>query len=273
MPLRWLEGAGRALGLRVLSGLVLVAFTVATVVPGGWYFAAWVLLLSLAVLYEWFAMVRCAGRWAAAAAVIGAWLAIAWQGSLVMAAYVTLAGAAGSAVFALPGRRGELAPWAAAGVLYAAIPLVALLWMRGAPASELALLWLFFVVWATDSGAYVAGRLVGGARLAPTISPSKTWSGGAGGLIAGIAIGGACTGLIPADTSSTLAMAALVSLAAQLGDLLQSAIKRRFGRKESGVLIPGHGGAMDRLDSLTAAAPVFAVTVSLLAAMAGAGGG
>ncbi len=272
MPLRWLEGAGRALGLRVLSGLVLAAFTVATVVPGGWFFAAWVLLLSLAVLHEWFAMIRCAGRWAAAAAVIGAWLAIAWQGSLFTAAYVVLVGAVGTAAFASLGRGGGRAPWAAAGALYAAIPLVALLWMRSAPASEWALLWLFFVVWATDSGAYVAGRLLGGARLAPSISPAKTWSGGAGGLAAGIGVGVSCAGLIPAEALSALAVAAVVSVAAQLGDLLQSSIKRRFGVKESGALIPGHGGAMDRLDSLIAAAPVFAAAISLMAA-AGADGG
>ena len=273
MPSRWLERAGHALGPRALSSLVLVAFTVATVVPGGWYFAAWVLLLSLAVLHEWFAMVRCAGRWAAAAAIIGAWLAIAWQGSLATAAYVALAGAAGTAVFALPGRHGALAPWAAAGVLYAAIPLIALLWMRSAPASEFVLLWLFFVVWATDSGAYAAGRLLGGARLAPAISPAKTWSGGVGGLAAGIGIGVLCAGMIPGDASAVLAVAALVSMAAQSGDLLQSAVKRRFGRKESGALIPGHGGAMDRLDSLIAAAPVFALAVSLMAAMSRTSGG
>lgn len=156
-------------------------------------------------------------------------------------------------------------------VVWVAVAGTALLWLR-ASGGWGAVVWLFAVVWATDTGAYAAGRLLGGPRLAPRLSPAKTWAGVFGGAGAGIGIGfaagwvlSALGGLGPVlDTSFALSAAALASLSAQLGDLMESAFKRRCGVKDSGTLIPGHGGAFDRLDSLLAATPALAVLVYLL---------
>ena len=151
-------------------------------------------------------------------------------------------------------------------VAWVAVAGIAFLWLR-ATGGWGAIVWLLAVVWATDTGAYAFGRVFGGPRLAPRMSPGKTWAGAFGGTAAGIGIGVAagwvlCT-LGGFDTMLELtfavAGAALLSLTGQLGDLVESAFKRRCGVKDSGVLIPGHGGAFDRLDSLLAASPALAV--------------
>jgi phosphatidate cytidylyltransferase len=143
----------------------------------------------------------------------------------------------------------------AAGLLYAALPGAALVWLRDRPGSGMRdVLFVLVIVWATDIGAYLAGRLVGGVKLAPSISPGKTVSGAAGGLVlaiaAGILLAGSPLGTIPA---------AILSVVAQAGDLGESAVKRALGVKDSGRSIPGHGGLFDRLDGVLAAAPVAAL--------------
>jgi phosphatidate cytidylyltransferase len=125
--------------------------------------------------------------------------------------------------------------------------------MRLGPAGLRNVLFVVLVVWAGDVGAYLVGRLIGGPRLAPKISPGKTWSGAGGGTVAAV-LAGAAAGF---ETPLRAAVLALVlSLVAQAGDLLESAIKRHFGAKDSGWIIPGHGGLLDRLDGVLAAAPV-----------------
>ena len=150
---------------------------------------------------------------------------------------------------------GSMCRWRAVplalGLLYAAAAMACLAVLR----SLLGAVGVFFilaVVWCSDIGAYGAGRLVGGRRLAPSISPGKTWSGAAGGLLAAMA-GGALTAGINA---TVVLIAALLGVASQLGDLGESALKRRYGVKDSGRLIPGHGGMLDRLDGLMAASVV-----------------
>jgi len=128
-------------------------------------------------------------------------------------------------------------------------------------------LFVLLVVWATDIGAYLIGRFGGGPRLAPRISPGKTWSGAAGGLASALAVGLGTALFSQAPLAGALFVAAGFSVAAQAGDLLESGMKRHFGVKDSGRLIPGHGGLLDRLDGLLAAAPVAA----LLAAAFGRG--
>ncbi len=164
---------------------------------------------------------------------------------------------------------------AAGGFLYILLSAAALLWLRTDPVAGRAnLLLLLLVVWATDIGAYLVGRAVGGRRLAPRISPGKTVSGAVGGLVAALCVGflgslllgDPVGGLIP-DLARAGAVAACLSVVGQAGDLLESGMKRRFGVKDSGHLIPGHGGLFDRLDALLAAAPVAA----LLALLAGRG--
>jgi phosphatidate cytidylyltransferase len=151
--------------------------------------------------------------------------------------------------------------WLAAGALYLGLPCVALVWMRADSEIGRALVfWVFLAAWASDTGAYVCGRLIGGPKLAPAISPKKTWSGAAGGLAAAGAVGGTAMvafGLGPM-LPAVIASAAL-SVCAQAGDLLESWIKRRFGVKDTSGLIPGHGGLLDRVDSMMAASSAVAL--------------
>jgi phosphatidate cytidylyltransferase len=150
----------------------------------------------------------------------------------------------------------------AAGVLYIGLAGIALISLRhDNEAGRDNVLFLFLVVWASDIGAYLAGRALGGPKLAPGISPNKTWSGAAGGLLSALLVGGACA-LAFTPGASLLAItvvATLLSVASMLGDLAESAMKRRFKVKDTSSLIPGHGGLLDRLDGVLAAAPVAAV--------------
>jgi phosphatidate cytidylyltransferase len=148
-----------------------------------------------------------------------------------------------------------------AGLAYIAVAGAAMLWLRDDPVAGRAdVLFLLLVVWAGDIGAYLIGRWVGGPRLAPHISPGKTWSGAAGGLLAAVAAGlVAAHVLSDATTWRVVVVAAALGIVAQAGDLLESFVKRRLAVKDSGHLIPGHGGLFDRLDGVMAAAPIAAV--------------
>ena len=156
-----------------------------------------------------------------------------------------------------------------AGWFYMIFGAGALYWLRSDPVVGLIdVLFLLAVVWASDIGAYVAGRMIGGPKLAPAISPGKTWSGAAGGLVAAMIVGLLVSRAVaPGPASHALTVAAGLAVASQLGDLLESALKRHFGVKDSSRLIPGHGGVFDRLDGVLAAGPV----ALLLAAMLGPG--
>ncbi len=154
----------------------------------------------------------------------------------------------------------------AAGVLYVGVPVTALIWLRGSDAVGRAdVLFMVFVVWASDIGAYAFGRALGGPKLAPAVSPGKTWSGAVGGLVAAVVVGEAAAAILsPSSFGRAALIAGLLGIASQAGDLLESGIKRRFDVKDSGRLIPGHGGLLDRLDGLLAAAPVAALLAMAL---------
>jgi phosphatidate cytidylyltransferase len=153
---------------------------------------------------------------------------------------------------------------AAGGVLYLGAPALSLLWLRNAHESGYALvLWLFFIVWATDTFAYAAGRGIGGPRLAPRLSPNKTWAGLAGGVAGAALIGGGFAHSRGGIALTAAALAAGLAVVAQLGDLFESWLKRNVGLKDSGDLIPGHGGLLDRVDGLLFAAPAFAAVMLL----------
>lgn len=154
--------------------------------------------------------------------------------------------------------------WQAAGFVYALLPALALLWIRErAPDGFFLLLWVFIVTWATDIGAYVAGRAIGGPKLAPAISPNKTFAGLIGGMISAALAGYAWVELT--RISAVLFwLAPLFAFAAQAGDLFESGLKRRAGVKDSGTWLPGHGGALDRLDGM-----VVVAVLTALAQMAG----
>lgn len=159
------------------------------------------------------------------------------------------------------GRVGQPAGWLAAGVLYIGIAGIALIELRHDNfAGRANVLFLVLVVWASDIGAYMAGRAFGGPKLAPAISPNKTWSGAAGGLAGAVLVGvAAAAALAPGGASRAAAVAAMLGIMAQAGDLLESWIKRRFDVKDTSSLIPGHGGLLDRLDGVIAAAPAAAL--------------
>jgi phosphatidate cytidylyltransferase len=156
--------------------------------------------------------------------------------------------------------------WLGFGALYVGLPCLAILWLRGQPHGGLAtVLWLFALVWATDTGAYVAGRLIGGPKLAPAISPNKTWAGLAGGVAAAAAVGFAAFSLWPEGNSLWLIpVSGALALVEQAGDLFESAAKRQAGVKDSSNLIPGHGGALDRLDGLLAVCVAVAALCVIL---------
>ena len=154
--------------------------------------------------------------------------------------------------------------WIVAGFLYALLPALSLLWLRDrAPQGMEIVFWIFVVTWTTDIGAYFAGRAIGGPKLAPKISPNKTWAGLTGGMVSAALAGWAWTDYV--DLPATLLwLAPLFAAAAQGGDLFESWLKRRAGAKDSGSILPGHGGILDRLDGL--------VVVAVLTALFQAGG-
>ncbi|MGK2908521.1 MAG: phosphatidate cytidylyltransferase [Sphingobium sp.] len=150
----------------------------------------------------------------------------------------------------------------ALGILYVGIPILALLFLRSQPTGLLLAFWALGLVWATDIGAYFAGRSIGGPKLAPSISPSKTWAGLGGGVLASLAFGF----ILHVSAGLPLRLAAacgILAVAAQGGDLFESSLKRRAGVKDSGNLLPGHGGVLDRLDGVVTAAPLAALLVAV----------
>ena len=186
-------------------------------------------------------------------------------GAAVLGGYVfaVLVAAAAAMIFVEWTRmvRGWGLGWQLGGFAYALLPALALLWIRErAPHDLMLLLWVFIVTWSTDIGAYFAGRAIGGPKLAPMISPNKTWAGLIGGMIAAALLGGYWanfTSLSP----KLLWLAPLFAVGAQAGDLFESGLKRRAGVKDSGTILPGHGGVMDRLDGLVVVASLTALAV------------
>lgn len=152
---------------------------------------------------------------------------------------------------------------------YAILPAVTLayIWAAGGGhgGGRVSIFWVLAVVWATDIGAYAFGRMIGGPKLAPAISPNKTWSGAAGGLVCAVAAQGLLLwGFDVPVGPAHVGVSILMSIVSQAGDLFESALKRRYGVKDSSALIPGHGGFMDRFDGLWAAAPIAAVFCVIL---------
>jgi phosphatidate cytidylyltransferase len=155
--------------------------------------------------------------------------------------------------------------WRLAGLLYVGVPCMCLMWLRGVEGGGLLVLMLILVVSSTDIGAFFVGRYVGGLKLAPTISPNKTWAGFFGGvaMAALIAVISKSFSSFPSSISSALWLGLFLGALSQGGDLFESWLKRRAGVKDSGNLIPGHGGLLDRVDSLVFTAPLFALLVWL----------
>ncbi|MDP3414729.1 phosphatidate cytidylyltransferase [Falsiroseomonas sp.] len=265
-------GAGKRwtdLRKRALSAAVLLPAALACIWFGAESFTAMVALAVAVLTWEW---VHLCGRRTRAFPGLAVPLVVLAAGSLAVmnqarAALVVLL--AGSAItwlgVARMGRRSGVTQPArrlAAGVLYIGLAGLALIELRyDNEAGRGNVLFVFIVVWASDIGAYMAGRAFGGPKLAPAISPNKTWSGALGGLAAALVFGGACAlAFTPGAALASIAVVVvLVGVASQAGDLLESAIKRHFNVKDTSSLIPGHGGLLDRLDGVLAAAPVAAL--------------
>lgn len=255
---------------RVASALVLAPLALGLVWLGGYPFAIFVAAFSAAMAWEW---VRMSDRQApprafalATGTAVGAVL-LATQGEFGWCAFWVLAGATGSW---LDRRRRGQPHEAAIGVIYVAASASILVALRND--GLVALLFLFAVVWAADTFAYLAGTWLGGPKLLPAASPNKTWTGLIAGLSFGIAAGAATAGFAGIDVTYALAVAAPLALTAVAGDLVMSLAKRRFGVKDAGTLIPGHGGVLDRVDALMLAT-VFAGLFSLTAPVGWPGSG
>jgi phosphatidate cytidylyltransferase len=252
-----------ALRQRIVSSLVLATGALAATVFGGWVFVTMV-VVAIAIM---------AGEWSRLAVEVRAphSMLLAGTGAVPILAVLTLAaGAPGLAVSTLAAGAVALAllalalpgwsAWrAAGGAFYLGAPALALVWLRAhEPGGMEHLLWFLVVIWATDICAYLVGRSVGGPKLAPCISPGKTWSGLLGGVAGASLLGGLAAYALGAGHWLAAGVGGCLAMVGQAGDLFESALKRRAGVKDSGHLIPGHGGLLDRIDALVFAAPVFA---------------
>jgi phosphatidate cytidylyltransferase len=263
---------GRNLLLRVAVALVLAPFTVAVAYAGGWLWAALVTLAVIGLYVEWLMIVgaarqtRVVAPGVVALAISGFCLAFGRIDGSLLALALGLAGVA----LLSPQRRG----WTAAGFVYAAAAEIASVLVRLDQAEGFAALMLILlVVWVTDTGGYFAGRGIGGPKLWPRVSPRKTWAGAIGGFAASVAVTAGFAALGLGKTGPLLLLGAVLSIASQLGDLFESAVKRHFGVKDSSQLIPGHGGLLDRLDGLVAAVVLAAIFGLLRGGVDGVGRG
>ncbi len=262
----------RELKLRVASAVVIAPVALGVTWAGGTAFSVLVVLCGVVMASEW-ATIAMGRSWGALRlvqlALVG--LSVAVGVGLVPAggtvALLLSAGAmiAAAAVGFVEARAGTVAGahrWAPFGPFYAVLPSLSLELLRHGPAGLAQVIFLFAVVWATDIAAYFTGRAIGGPKLWPAVSPKKTWSGALGGLAAAAICGVAAAAVAGAKGLFAIAvLAALMSIASQGGDLFESSLKRRFGVKDSGWIIPGHGGLLDRVDGLVTAALVAAVFV------------
>jgi phosphatidate cytidylyltransferase len=261
-------GGGFAdLGLRAASALVLVAASVAALWFGGAAFGLFWLVAALAVHWEWGGLIGGALPWSRR--IVGAIGLIAALGLQALRQYeLALLAMALAAAFNAWAAGAGYRLWAAGGMAYAGGLLLSVSALRQ-PAffGFYAIAWLFAVVWGTDVCAYFGGRLIGGKKLAPAISPGKTWSGFLVGIACGAALGCGVAALCPqASALPVLPLGLAAGAVAQGGDLFESWMKRRAGVKDSSRLIPGHGGVMDRLDGFIAAA-IFAALFGLFRAV------
>ena len=256
------------LGQRVGSSVVLATIALVAAVLGGWAFVALMTIAVVVMAREWARLAPGdrSGGWLSAlttAALPLAAVLLAAVGEPAWGAVTLGLGALGLAALALaqPGWRTLRI---AAGVIYLGIPALALVWLRGeSPDGMRNLLWLLVVVWATDVCAYLVGRSLGGPKLAPRVSPGKTWSGLLGGVAGASALGGLAALVLGVGGWLAAVLGGALAVVGQAGDLFESALKRRAGVKDSGRLIPGHGGLLDRIDGLLFAAPAFAGLVWL----------
>lgn len=261
-------GGGQVDLLRIGSALVLAPIAIGTAYAGGWFFALFWGLAAVAIIWEWMSLIDrqhwprefAGGGFSLALALVLLGLNRAFSAMIVVGV-----GAVGSGLLAGSERR----LWVAAGVLYGGAFVVALTALRADPQwGLLAILLLFALVWTSDIAGYFVGRALRGPKLWARVSPNKTWSGALAGTLAAViaAIVVAKLGGL-GHVWPVAALGGALSIVGQAGDLLESGIKRRFGVKDAGHIIPGHGGVMDRLDAFWAASVAAALLGSMRAGL------
>jgi phosphatidate cytidylyltransferase len=249
---------GNNLLLRIIAALVMAPLAIAMAYVGGWLWTGLVTAAAIGLYVEWLTII---GMRKPHLVLVGVlilfgvgWVDVGHINGIYLSALVVL-GVLGVALLSSDRRF-----WTALGMGYALAASI------GSSAVRLDPLWGFaalmlvlLVVWATDIGGYFAGRLIGGPKLWPQVSPKKTWAGAIGGFAASLAVGAAFAAFDLGKILQTLLLSAVFSIASQLGDLFESAVKRRFGVKDSSHIIPGHGGLLDRLDGFVAAIVLAAI--------------
>jgi phosphatidate cytidylyltransferase len=258
-PAKWGD-----LATRTLVGVVLAALAFTCVVFGGWPFRVLVVLAGALILLEWYEMTHVSPR---ALRVIGVALflgicaASIWNSHFLLGSVMVTAVLSAAVMILSYIIRQRALYWGGLGFAYAMLPCVALLYLRDVPLlGSKIVLWVIALVVATDTGAYFAGRTLGGPKLWASISPKKTWAGLLGGMGCAALVGYVFARAVPGyNVNIIAALSAGLAIVAQGGDLTESALKRAFNVKDSGHILPGHGGVMDRLDGLVFVAPMVAL--------------
>ena len=248
---------------RPLFGGALAALTVAAAFGGAPYIALFAALAAGAAAREWHRMLgeRVFGpTFYITSFAVGAALAVQVVWPFTYAAWFVLA-AGGAVAAAHAVLRGEHPAWHGAGALYLGIAMLSLLLLRGSPQGAWVIVGMFVAIWATDTGALIIGNLVGGPRLWPALSPNKTWAGTLGGIACAAIFSSLYVAILHGQPVLAGLLGAGIGAVAVIGDLFESWTKRKFQRKDSGGLIPGHGGVLDRIDSTLFVAPLLALLV------------
>lgn len=250
--------------VRILIGLLLAAIGIGVTIAGGYLFAGFVALAAVAAAREWHRMVGTAryGReWiATSVALVAAIASVMLSTSPTWPLLLLATGALFAAAFGA--MRHTPIVWSSLGALYIGVPACALVALRAHVAhAEWIVLGVLLIVWSADTGALAAGRIFGGPKLIPSLSPSKTWSGLIGGLAVPSVFAACYVAAFGGNPLRAFIIGFVLAAAGHSGDLFESWVKRRVGRKDSGESIPGHGGVLDRLDSTLFVAPLAAILV------------
>lgn len=248
---------------RIASAVAAAPIAIFAVWQGGWVFTLFLTAGAALMLWEWHRLwARAQGRqiWQVTVAPVLLGLAAVGAGWLLTALVLFMTAMWLGWIYVSRHQLSKM--WVESGIVYVALPCAALIFLRNAETVGLWLVaYVFFVTWATDIGAYASGRTIGGPKIAPKISPNKTWAGLIGGVVAAAILSALMQDKVMAGDHSwvLVPIGAMLAVVAQVGDFFESWVKRRFGVKDSGRFLPGHGGILDRVDGIIPVATVLAL--------------